>query len=188
MNDDDIRAFGPPTTPTAVGVIPRQRRLWRWLLGGLLVLALLAAAALAALWTVAGSVPDGMHVIVNGQPWVGSGGSGSWGGWDVWEGWDAWDGTDWELSPRHGLVASLGAVVAALVILLVVLLVVPFTVLLALLLGLLGLAIGLAATVGTVGLVAAVALSPLWGLGLLLWLIFRRRSPRNDTPNARMAA
>jgi hypothetical protein len=87
---------------------------------------------------------------------------------------------DWDSGPHHGLLAGLGVIAA----LLVVLFVVPFTVLLGLLLGLMGIGIGLAATVGAVGLVAALLLSPLWGLGLLLWLVFRRRSP----PAARMAA
>jgi hypothetical protein len=182
MNDDDIRAFGPEPRPTLNGVARRRRRLWPWLLGGLLVLALLAAGALAALWTVTDSAHHGMHVIVNGQPWDG------WSRWDGWDGWDAWDGLDGDVSTRHGLVAGLGAVVAVLVVLFVVVLVVPFTVLLGLLLGLMGLAIGLATTVGAVGLVAAVVLSPLWGLGLLLWLIFRRRSAPTAGPNARMAA
>jgi hypothetical protein len=169
MNDDDIRAFGPAAA--VGGVVRRRRRLWPWLLGALLVLALLAAGALAALWTVADPAHHGLHVIVNGQPWS---------GWDAGDGWDAWDGMDWRFSPGHGLIAGLGVLVAVFVVLLVV----PFTVLLGLLLGLMGLAIGLAVTVGTVGLVAAVLLSPLWGLGLLLWLVLRKRSP----PTARMAA
>ncbi len=165
MNDDDIRAFGP--APAVGGVIQTRRRLWPWLLGGLLVLALLAAGALAALWAVADSAPHGMHVIVNGNSLDG------WNGWDAWDNWDSWDGMNGEISPRHGLAVVVGLMVAALVVLLVV----PFTVMLGLLLGLMGLGIGLAVTLGAVGLVAAVLLSPLWGLGLLLWLLLRRRNP-----------
>ncbi len=175
MKDDDIRAFGPEPTPAvAAGPAFKRRRLWPWLLGALLVLALLAAGALAALWTVADSAHHGLHVIVNGQPWDG------WEGWDLGDGWDRLDG---DLNPGHGLLAGLGVLVAVLAVLLMV----PFTVLLGLLLGLMGLAIGLAVTVGTVGLVAAVVLSPLWGLGLLLWLLFRRRGPA-PAATARMAA
>jgi hypothetical protein len=170
MNDDDIHAFGPP--PAVVGVVHRRRRLWPWLLGGLLVLALLAAGALAALLTLADSAHHGMHVIVNGQPWD---------GWDAWEG---WDGMDWDVGPGHGLLAGLGVLVAVFVVLLVV----PCTLLLGLSLALMGVAIGLAVTLGTVGLLAAVLLSPLWGLGLLLWLLFRRRGPPAAPSTARMAA
>ncbi len=179
MNDDDIRAFGP--SPAVSAGLPRRRRLWPWLLGALLVLALLvlallAAGALATWWTVADAGHHGMRVIVNGQPWD---------GWDVADGWDilGWDILGWDISPGHGLLAGLGVLVAVFVVLLVV----PFTVMLGLLLGLMGLATGLAVTVGAVGLVAAVVLSPLWGLGLLLWLVLRRRGPVS-TPTARMAA
>lgn len=171
MNDDDIHAFGP--SPAVSAAAQPRRRLWPWLLGGLLILALLAAGALAALWTVADSAHHGMHVIVNGQTWDG------WNAWDGWDGWDRWDG---DISPRHGLLAGLGVMAAVVVVLLVV----PFTLLLGLLLAVMGLAIGLAVTVsavGVVGLVAAVVLSPLWGLGLLLWLMFRRRSPPVGSPS-----
>jgi hypothetical protein len=161
MNDEDFHAFGPAPAAAGGAALPRRRKLWPWLLVALLALALLAAGALAALWAVADAGHHGMHVIVNGQPW------------------DGWDNLDWGISPGQGL--------AALVAVFAVLLVVPFTLLLGLLLGLMGLAIGLAATVGAVGLVAAVVFSPLWGLGLLLWLVFRRRSPA-ATPGARMAA
>jgi hypothetical protein len=172
MNDDDIRAFGPAP---AVSAAPRpRRRLWPWLLAALLVLTLLAAGALAALWAVADSAHPGLHVIVNGQSWDG------WDAWASWEGWASWTGIDGDIGPGRGLGLLLGLLVAALVLLLVV----PFTVLFGLALGLMGLAIGLAVTVGALGAVAAVLLSPLWGLGLLVWLVLRRRSP----PAARMAA
>jgi hypothetical protein len=166
MNTDDIRAFGP--APAAGATPGRRRRLWPWLLGALLVLALLVAAAGAALWAVADSAPHGLHVIVNGQAG------------DGWDGWDAWDSWDGDFSLRHGLGGVLGLLLAAVVVLLVV----PFTLLLGLLLGLVGLATGLTVAVGALGTVAAVLLSPLWGLGLLLWLLLRRRSPAA----ARMAA
>ena len=169
MNDDDIRAFGP--SPALSAVVPKRRRLWPWLLGALLgallVLALLAAGALVVLWAVADAAHPGMHVIVNGLSWDG------WSARDGWSAWDGWDGMDGDISPRHGVAALLALLVAGLVVLLVV----PFTLLLVLMLTLMGLAIGLAVTLGTVGLVAAVMLSPLWGLGLLLWLILRKRSP-----------
>jgi hypothetical protein len=169
MNDDDIRAFGAGPALAAGAATRQRRRLWPWLLGGLLVLALLATGALAALWTVADSAQHGLHVIVNGQPW---------------DGWDAWDGTDWEINPRHGLAAGLAVLLAVSVLLLVV----PFAVLLGLALSLAGIAIGLAATVGALGLAAAVLLSPLWGVGLLLWLMLRRRSPPTAAHGARMTA
>ena len=169
----DIHAEGPAQTVSAYS---RRHRLWPWLLGTLLVLALLAAGALAALWAVVDTAHPGMHVIVNGQAW------------DGWDSWEAWDGMGGDTGSRHGLVSGVGVLMAVLAAGLVVLLVVPFTVLLGLLLGLMGLAIGLAVTVGTVGLVAALQLSPLWGLGLLLWLIFRRRSPPTPSPAARMTA
>lgn len=172
MSDDDIRAFRPePTTPpprtspapppptsATIAAVRHGRRWWPWLLSGLLVLTLLAAGALAALWTVADSAHHGWHIAVNGQPW------------------DGWNGATDEIGVGKLLVAGVGVLVAVLLVMLV-LLAVPFTVLLGLLLGLMGVAIGLAVTVGTVGLLAVVLLSPLWGLGLLLWMVFRQRSP-----------
>jgi energy-converting hydrogenase Eha subunit G len=152
MTDPDIHAFTPASGGASLAAVPRprQRRIWPWLLGGGLLLAvLLVGACAAAVVALIDSARDGMHVIVNGEPWDGL---------DL-------NTTDW------GLV-WLGTSAAVLVTLLVA----PAVMLMGLFLGGLGLAVGLAATVGIVGVITAVLGSPLWLMVLLLWLLLRKRT------------
>jgi hypothetical protein len=145
MTAEDIHAF----TPARSAPLParRARRVWPWVLGGLLLLALLlAGAATAALMTLLDGAREGLHVIVDDESWA----------------WHGMDGAD-------GLAALLGIGVASLMVLLVV----PLIVLFGLLLGGLGVALGLALTLGAVGLVLALVLSPLWLVLLLIWLLLR---------------
>jgi hypothetical protein len=159
MTDADIHAFTPDSGgagAAAVARVPlapaaRKRRIWPWVLGGLLLLAVLTAGACAAaVLALIDGARDGLHVIVNGEPW---------------------DGLDLDMDAAHWGLAWLGTSAAVLVTLLVV----PAVVLLGLMLGGLGLAIGLAVTVGTVGVITAVLGSPLWLVLLLLWLVLRKR-------------
>ncbi len=156
MTDEDIYAFRPVPEAAAPAAPPRRRPLWPWLLGAFALLALLVTAACGvALWSIADAAQQGLHLSVNGD--------------------------DWEpliVGADHGALALLGLGIATVVVVVVV----PVALLLALLAGVLGVGLALLAVVGCVGLVAAVVLSPLWLLGLLLWLLLRRRAP------ARMAA
>ncbi len=151
MTDEDIYAFGPvPPAPTPPA---RRRRWWPWLLLGLLVLGVLAAAALAAaLLGLADSAPHGLHVQIDG---------------------DDWSTTliDGEGLRAHWGLALVGLTLALTAVFVVVTVVVPMAVLLGLLAAALGIGVALLAVVG----VAAVALSPVWLLALLLWLALRRR-------------
>jgi len=146
MKDEDIYAFNPVPTPPAPPATPR-RRVWPWVLGGvlLLVLALLVSGAVA-LVSLLDSARDGVHLTIDGDEW-----------------------TPGVLDGASGLVAVLGAAFGLMVALLCVLLVVPLT----LLLVALGLALGLGGAALAVLLVAAVLLSPLWMLLLILWLVLR---------------
>jgi hypothetical protein len=147
MTDEDIYAFNavPPAGAPAAPA-RRARRVWPWVLGALLLLfALAIAGSLAALSSLLDAGRDSWHVSIDGEEWHGS----------------AW----------HGLLALLGVAGGLFVAVLTVLLVVPLT----LLLVTLGLALGLGGVVLALGLVAAILLSPFWGLLLLLWLLLRKR-------------
>ena len=100
---------------------------------------------------------------------------------------DGWglhiDGAHWPLLHPGGFDANLGSVLGLAVALLLVLIVVPLVLLLTglLLVGVLGLVVvsvaaGLAAALAAVLLALALATSPLWLLGLLLWLALRPRA------------
>ena len=148
MTDEDIYAFRPVPEPAPAAPAP-QRRLWPWFAAAFLVLALLVGVAcVAALWSLADSAQHGLHISVNGD--------------------------DWEpmiVGGDHWALALLGVGIAAVVVAVVV----PVALLLALLATVLGVGLALLAVVGSVSLVAALALSPLWLLALLLWLLLRRR-------------
>ena len=165
MRDEDIYAFNPvphPPPPPPRG----RRRIWPWVMAGLLatlvLIALGGATAIAALIDITrDGVRDGMHVVINGEDWA-----------------------DDHLSFDHGLLAGLGVMAALSVALLVVLAVALVVVPLVLAVTLCAAALGVSIALLAVGLVVALATSPLWGLGLLLWLALR---PRRAAP-ARMPA
>jgi hypothetical protein len=109
---------------------------------------LVGVACVAALWSLADSAQHGLHISVNGD--------------------------DWEpliVGGDHWALAMLGVGMAAVAVAVLV----PVALLLALLATVLGVGLALLVVLGSVGLVAALALSPLWLLGLLLWLLLRRR-------------
>jgi hypothetical protein len=152
MTDQDIYAFRP--VPEAVTAPPARRRLWPWFALAFALLALLVGVAcVAALWSLADSAQHGLHIRINGDDWD-----------PMIVGGDHW---------ASALLGVGAATVAVLVI-------VPVALLLALLATALGVGLALLAVLavlGSVALVAALALSPLWLLGLLLWLLLRRRAP-----------
>ena len=152
MNDEAIYAFSPVPKPPA----PPRRRLWPWLLGGFLLLAVvLVASGAVALVSLLDSAHDGVHVSIDGDEW-----------------------TPGVLDGLGGLMALMGAGIGLTVALVCVLLVVPLT----LLLVALALALGLGGAVLALGLVAALLLSPLWLLLLILWLALRPRRPATMSP------
>ena len=164
MTAEDIHAFTPAFTPVTPPPAPmrRPRHAWPWLLAGALLLMLLAlACAVAGIAAMADAAHHGLHVVINGEPC-----------------------DPVVIGTEHGLPAVLGAVAALAVALVVVLLVVPVVVLLALLAAAAGLGIALVAVLAVV----AVALSPLWLMGVLLWLLIRPGTRRNPSAAARMAA
>ena len=110
MTDEDIYAFHPVPPPDAGPQLPppRKRRLWPWVLGAAVLLAVvLAASCAAALLALAEAGRQGLNVTINGEPWQGG-----------------------DLSAAHGALALLGVGAAALVVLLVVPLVVVLAVVL----------------------------------------------------------
>jgi hypothetical protein len=143
MTDEDIYAFHPVPQPGAVA--PRRRRVWPWVLGGLLLLALIVVASTAtALVALADSAREGLNISINGESW----------------------------DPIHlGTDHFWLAIVAVALALVAVLVVVP----LALLLAFVAAALGVGMAVLAVLVVAALALSPLWLVLLMLWLLLRRR-------------
>ena len=167
MNDEDIFAFRPVPDGAAPAGRAARRRVWPWVLGGvLLLLALLVAGGLAAVSSISDWVHHSGHVVINGEPW---------------DGWGFRNGLD--IDAGDGLWALLGLGIA----LLAVVVIVPLAVVFSLLLAGLGIAIGLAATAGAIGLVVLLVFSPLWLIGLLVWLMLRRR-PAARASAARMAA
>jgi len=147
ISDEDITAFRapPPATPPP---LPRRRRLWPWLLGAFVVLALSCAVIAAALVA-------GLGDLVGNEVSV------------------SVDGETWRLGALHG--AAVWTVALALTAVIgVVLVVVPLLVLF----GLLAAALGIAAALLAALLAAAAACSPLILLGLLVWWIVRRRPAR----------
>jgi hypothetical protein len=157
LKDDDIYAFSP-----APGPAPRPpRRIWPWVLGGLLGLTLAAVAGgTLALLALADSAREGLHVVVDGE---------------------RWDAPVWGVVPA--VLAVLGTGGALLCALLVVLLVVPVTVGAVLLCVALGLGIVLAVALGVV----LATTSPLWLLLLILWLVFRKKPGPAPAPAAAAA-
>ncbi len=137
---------------TLTSAVPtaRTRRLWPWVLGGLLLLCLLAlGSGLAWVLDPSHGFGDGVHLTLDGEDWDG-------------------DGPTTLLAVSFGLLAG-GA--ALLVGLLAVLVVVP----LGLALALLGVALGIATALFSVLAVMAALLLPLWLPLLLLWLLLRRK-------------
>jgi hypothetical protein len=164
MTDHDIHAFGaPPVAParpqaSSTAFAPR-RRWWLWLLGGLLLFTLLVLTALTlAVAGLADGAQHGWQVVINGHEW---------------------DGLDID-----ALGSVIGLLTAALVVVIIVVLVVPAVLLLALLTAGGGVGLALAVVLLALALVAAIMLSPLW----LLWLLLHRRSapsrPRAVDPEA----
>lgn len=173
MKDEDIFAFNPvpgaapvPATPAPAA---RRRRVWPWLLAGLLVLAVLATVGGAvALLALVEAADDGVQLFVDGQPWDASLGAGF--------------GALAALAAATVAVLGIGG--ALLLGLLGVLLVVPLAVgavLLALALGLGGALLAVLAVLAVVVAAVAVGLSPLWLLVLLLWWLLRRKPPAAAT-------
>lgn len=154
MNDEAIYAFNSlPAAPAAPPKAPAaRRRLWPWVLGGLLLLAvLLVISGAVTLASLLHGGSDGLHVSIDGD-----------------------DFSFGLLDGISGLVAVAGVFIGIVVALLCVLLVVPLT----LLLVLLGVALAVAGVLLAVLLVVGVALSPLWLVVLLLWLVLRRPAPK----------
>ncbi len=149
MTDEDIHAFQPvPPAPPA-----RRRRHWPWLLAGLVLLGALAAAAMATAWLgLSDAAQHGLHVQIDGDDWNSAFADGD------------------RLQAHWGL-ALAGVILALTAVFVVVTVVVPTAVLLALLAAALGIGVVLLAVLA----VAAVVLSPLWALALLLWLALRPR-------------
>ena len=173
MNDADIHAFNPqPTRPAvAPAALPaaQRRRLWPWLLGALAMLLLVMTAGLGwALVSLLDEARESVQVFSNGEPWHATGSD-----------------LAGVLGMATALVALLGVggtlLAAFVAVLMGVLIVVP----LVLVCVLLAVGLGLGGALLAAAVVAAVVLSPLWLLGLLLWLLLRRApQPRP----ARMAA
>ncbi|MGL6110658.1 MAG: hypothetical protein ACRC2B_11230 [Rubrivivax sp.] len=113
-----------------------------------------AALAIVVLWLAFGGTHGGIDIRINGQPLA----TPELPGWQDWQGWQA----------------ALGAG-GALLGVLVLLLAVPVVLLIALALGALGGALGIAGVLLAVALVATLALSPLWLVLLLVWLMLRRK-------------
>ena len=165
MNDDDIDAFNPPPRPAvaAAAAMPSpaaRRGMWPWLLGAaVLLLLVLTAGPGWALVSLLEDAKDGVEVFANGEPW------------------GAWNGDSAGLLGT-ALVALLGVggalLVALLAVLLVVFLVVFLVLPLVLVCVVLAVGLGLGGALLAAALVAAVVLSPLWLLGVLLWLLLRR--------------
>ena len=132
----------------------RAQRAWPWLVGGLLLLMLLmllvALAGTAAVLTVGREAMEGAVIHINGQRWEAS-------ALDV-------DALGWGM---FGITAALA--LAALVVTVLV----PLSVLLGLAAAALGLGLALLAVLS----VAALLLSPLWLVLLLVWALLRRPRP-----------
>jgi hypothetical protein len=161
MQDEAIHAFTPPPSAAAAAAAPlapeptARRRLWPWLLGAFLFLCLVAVMVSLTFLGLMDEARDGLNIVVDGESFRVTGPPG------------------WEF--------GLGSILAGAVAVMVVLLVVPLVVLVGLLcmllvvgLGLLAGAVGLAAGLACVLAVLALALSPLWGLALVMWLVLRR--------------
>jgi type IV secretory pathway VirB6-like protein len=147
---DDIPVFAAPVAAPS----PR-RRWWPWLLGlALLVLLLVSALGALLIGGLLDGLHDGVHVTLDGERW------------------DFHDGP----------AAVLGIALALLITLLVVPLVLVVTVL-AVVLALVVAGGAVAAVLGTalcaLLVVLALATSPLWLLGLLLWLMLKPSRPAN---------
>ncbi len=156
MQDDDIHAFTPPPPPAAApapAVMPTRRR-WPWVLGAFVLLSLVALMTSLTVLGLMDGARDGMNVVVDGESWHVS------------------TPRDWEFGVR-AILAGAVAVMVVLVVVPLALTVALLCVVLAVGVGLLAGAVGLAAGLGSVLLVLALALSPLWGLGLILWLVLR---------------
>jgi hypothetical protein len=165
MTDEDIHAFTPLRQRLPTQPLPQaQPRRAGWLrvlglgLGALMLLWLvLLVGGAAALWSLADGGTHGLQVVTGAEDWE-----------------------PWVVETNRGGLALFLLALAAAGALAAVLMAVPVAVFLALLVAALGVAVALMA----VALVVAVALSPLWLLGLLMWLLLRRRTPGA----ARMAA
>ncbi len=155
MQDEDIHAFTPPPA-AAPGATPKPvRRRWPWVLGAFLLLCLVTLMTSLTLLGLLDGARDGMNIVV--------------------------DGESLHLSSAHDWEFGVAAIVAGALAVVVVLVVVPLALTVALLcvvlavgLAVLAGAVGLAAGLGSLLLVLALALSPLWGIGLVLWLLLRR--------------
>ncbi len=149
MTADDIGAFGAPVVPPSP---PRQRRhWWPWVLVAT-GLALLLFSAVAA--TLIGGLVDGLHDGV--QVTV--------------------DGQHWPLHFHGGVAGLLGIMLAVFITLLVVplvLLVAGLALVLSLVAAGAVVVVALAVALCALLVVVVLASSPLWLLGLLLWLLLR---------------
>ena len=174
MTADDIHAFGPPpaVAPAATGAAAatgaKPLRWWLWVglaAGVLMVLAVLIGAALLAELVDASGGGFLLNFDGDSLPWV-----------------------------HRDAERSAWAVLAVGAALLLMVVVVPLVLLLAagavtLALGIAGVAIAGSLVAGMVAVlvVMALALSPLWGVVLLLWWLLRRRAPvlPNGSPATR---
>jgi hypothetical protein len=149
--DEDIYAFSPlPQIPPPPA--PRPRRRWPWvLLVCVLAISLLALVGALNLLDHLGSVHDGMGVTINGEDW-----------------------DPFFVGPEHAVIALLAATAGLFVLLLVL----PMVVLLVLVVATLAVALAVGSALLVMLVVAAVALSPLWLLGLLIWLLLRKPGGR----------
>ncbi len=127
----------------------------------LLLILLVMTALTVAVAGLAEAAQHGWQVVINGHEWDGL----------------AWAGLS---GAGEVLGAVVGLSVAAVLVVLVVFLVVPAVVVLALLLAGGGVGLALSAVLLGLAVVAAIVLSPLW----LLWLLLRRRAPRVVNPAA----
>jgi hypothetical protein len=134
------------------------RRRWPWLLVAFLLLCLVALMTSLTFLGLMDEARDGLNIVVDGEQFRVTGPPG------------------WEFGA--------GTILAGAAAVMVVLVVVPLAVGVVLLCGLL--AVGLVVLAGAVGIAAclacavlalALALSPLWGLVLLVWLLVRRPRP-----------
>ena len=149
MKDEDIVAFKPAPRPA-----PRPpRRLWPWVLGGLLALTLATVVGgTLALLALADSAREGVQVVIGGERWEAP----------LW-------GAQWGVFPA--LMAVLGTGGALLCVLLAVLLVVPAIIGVVLLC----VALGLGSVLLVALCVVLATTSPLWLLLLILWLVLRKK-------------
>lgn len=156
MQDADIHAFTPAPAPARSVPAAARRKRWPWVLlsFGLLLLAVVLATSITFVWLL-GEARDGWNVVVDGESWR------------VLEAGDWRSGLGW-------VAACLAAVLVVVVLVPLVLITALGSVALVVALALLAVGVVLAVGLFAVVLVVMLALSPLWGLALLLWWLLRK--------------